>query len=52
MGTKGSKNTPITARINTGLFNQKKGVREPLLDVGLRVFTGIIKLKIFHPPVK
>ena len=34
MGTKGSKNTPITARINTGLFNQKKGVREPLLDVG------------------
>mgnify|MGYP006084564669 FL=1 len=34
MGTKGSKNTPITARINTGLFNQKKGVKEPLLDVG------------------
>ena len=32
MGTKGSKNTPITARINTGLF--KKGVKEPLLDVG------------------
>ena len=34
MGIKGSKNTPITARINTGLFNQKKGVKEPLLDVG------------------
>ena len=34
MGTKGSKNTPITARISTGLFNQKKGVTEPLLDVG------------------
>ena len=34
MGTKGSKNTPITARISTGLFNQKKGVKEPLLDVG------------------
>ena len=34
MGIKGSKNTPITARISTGLFNQKKGVKEPLLDVG------------------
>ena len=34
MGTKGKKNTPITARINAGLFNQKKGITEPLLDVG------------------
>ena len=34
MGIKGSKNTPITARISTGLFNQKKGVKEPLLNVG------------------
>ena len=28
------KNTPITARVSTGLFNQKKGVTEPLLNVG------------------
>jgi len=34
MGTKGAKNTPITARINAGLFNQKKGVTEPILNVG------------------
>ena len=34
MGTKGQKNTPITARVNAGLFNQKKGVTEPLLGVG------------------
>ena len=31
MGTKGKKNIPITARVESGLFNQKKGVREPLL---------------------
>jgi len=34
MGTQGKKNTPITARVNAGLFNQKKGITEPLLDVG------------------
>jgi len=34
MGTKGAKNTPITARVNAGLFNQKTGVTEPLLNVG------------------
>ena len=34
MGTKGKKNIPITARVESGLFNQKKGVREPLLNVG------------------
>jgi len=34
MGTKGKKNTPITARVNAGLFNQKKGITEPLLNVG------------------
>lgn len=34
MGTKGKKNVPITARVNAGLFNQKKGVTEPVLNVG------------------
>jgi len=34
MGTKGKRNTPITARVNAGLFNQKKGIKEPLLNVG------------------
>ena len=34
MGTKGKRNTPITARVNAGLFNQKKGITEPLLNVG------------------
>ena len=34
MGIKGSKNVPITARVSSGLFNQKKGVTEPLLNVG------------------
>ena len=34
MGTQGKKNTPITARVNAGLFNQKKGITEPLLGVG------------------
>ena len=34
MGTQGKKNTPITARVNAGLFNQKKGITEPLLNVG------------------
>ncbi len=29
-----SKNTPITARVSTGLFNKKKGATEPLLNVG------------------
>ncbi len=28
------KNLPITARVNKGLFNQKAGVKEPLLNVG------------------
>jgi hypothetical protein len=28
------KNIPITARVNKGLFNQKKGVTEPILNVG------------------
>ncbi len=28
------KNTPITARVSTGLFNKKKGATEPLLNVG------------------
>lgn len=34
MGIKGGKNVPITARVSSGLFNQKKGVTEPLLNVG------------------
>jgi len=34
MGTQGKKNKPITARVSTGLFNKKKGVTEPLLNVG------------------
>ena len=34
MGTKGKKNIPITARVESGLFNQKKSVKEPLLNVG------------------
>ena len=34
MGTKGKKNVPITARVNAGLFNQKGGVTEPVLNVG------------------
>jgi hypothetical protein len=28
------KNIPITARVNKGLFNQEKGVTEPILNVG------------------
>mgnify|MGYP003637214239 FL=1 len=52
MGTKGSKNTPITARINTGLFNQKKGVKEPLLDVGPAGVYGNNQTKDIPSPSK
>ena len=52
MGTKGSKNTPITARINTGLFNQKKGVKEPLLDVGPAGVYGDNQTKDIPSPSK
>ena len=52
MGIKGSKNTPITARINTGLFNQKKGVKEPLLDVGPAGVYGDNQTKDIPSPSK
>ena len=52
MGTKGSKNTPITARISTGLFNQKKGVKEPLLDVGPAGVYGNNQTKDIPSPSK
>jgi hypothetical protein len=52
MGIKGSKNTPITARINTGLFNQKKGVKEPLLDVGPAGVYGNNQTKDIPSPSK
>jgi hypothetical protein len=52
MGTKGSKNTPITARISTGLFNQKKGVTEPLLDVGPAGVRGNNQTKDIPSPSK
>ena len=52
MGTKGSKNTPITARISTGLFNQKKGVKEPLLDVGPAGVRGNNQTKDIPSPSK
>ena len=52
MGIKGSKNTPITARISTGLFNQKKGVKEPLLDVGPAGVYGNNQTKDIPSPSK
>jgi hypothetical protein len=52
MGTKGSKNTPITARISTGLFNQKKGVKEPLLDVGPAGVSGNNQTRDIPSPSK
>ena len=52
MGIKGSKNTPITARISTGLFNQKKGVKEPLLDVGPAGVSGNNQTRDIPSPSK
>ena len=52
MGTKGKKNTPITARINSGLFNQKKSVTEPLLNVGPAGVHGNNKTKDIPSPSK
>ena len=52
MGIKGSKNTPITARISTGLFNQKKGVKEPLLNVGPAGVNGNNRTKDIPSPSK
>ena len=52
MGTKGKKNTPITARINAGLFNQKKGVTEPLLGVGPAGVYGDNQTKDIPSPSK
>ena len=52
MGTKGKKNTPITARINAGLFNQKKGITEPLLNVGPAGVYGDNQTKDIPSPSK
>ena len=52
MGTKGKKNTPITARINSGLFNQKKGITEPLLGVGPAGVYGNNQTKDIPSPSK
>jgi len=52
MGTKGKKNTPITARINSGLFNQKKGITEPLLGVGPAGVYGDNQTKDIPSPSK
>ena len=52
MGTKGKKNTPITARINSGLFNQKKGITEPLLNVGPAGVYGDNQTKDIPSPSK
>ena len=52
MGIKGKKNTPITARINAGLFNQKKGVTEPLLGVGPAGVYGDNQTKDIPSPSK
>ena len=52
MGIKGSKNTPITARVSTGLFNQKKGVKEPLLNVGPAGVHGNNQTKDIPSPSK
>ena len=47
-----SKNTPITARVSTGLFNKKKGVTEPLLNVGQAGVHGNNKTKDIPSPSK
>ena len=52
MGTKGQKNTPITARVNAGLFNQKKGITEPLLNVGPAGVYGDNQTKDIPSPSK
>ena len=52
MGTKGKKNTPITARVNAGLFNQKKGITEPLLNVGPAGVYGDNQTKDIPSPSK
>ena len=52
MGIKGSKNTPITARVSTGLFNKKKGVKEPLLNVGPAGVNGSNQTKDIPSPSK
>lgn len=46
------KNTPITARVSTGLFNQKKGVTEPLLNVGKAGVHGNNQTKATSSPSK
>jgi hypothetical protein len=52
MGTQGKKNTPITARVNAGLFNQKKGITEPLLSVGPAGVYGNNQTKDIPSPSK
>jgi hypothetical protein len=52
MGTKGKRNTPITARVNAGLFNQKKGITEPLLNVGPAGVYGDNQTKDIPSPSK
>ena len=52
MGTKGKSNTPITARVNAGLFNQKKGITEPLLNVGPAGVYGDNQTKDIPSPSK
>lgn len=52
METKGKKNTPITARVSTGLFNKKKGVQEPLLDVGPAGVSGNNQTRDISSPSK
>lgn len=52
MGTQGKKNTPITARVNSGLFNQKKGITEPLLGVGPAGVYGDNQTKDIPSPSK
>ena len=52
MGTQGKKNTPITARVSTGLFNQKKGVTEPLLNVGQAGVHGNNQTRAISSPSK
>ena len=52
MGTKGKKNVPITARVNAGLFNQKKGITEPLLNVGPAGVYGDNQTKDIPSPSK
>lgn len=46
------KNKPITARVSTGLFNKKKGVTEPLLNVGQAGVHGNNKTKDIPSPSK